>query len=238
MIISSFIFLFIKDKESFKLITITVVLMDILLVLICGFIANKINFSEKVIKFKAESKFKNLIYSISLILGYILIKCLIIDILSKISYFSLLNHYESFFINSYLKHEKFLGYVIIFLQIIIIGPILEEILFRGILLKSLLNKYYEKPFKAIIYSSVVFAAIHMNLIQSITALLGAFILGIIYYYTRSIKTCIFIHIINNFLAVVKIPTNSLIAVIYLIFGVYLINIGYRNLINKNEKNVD
>ncbi|MBW4864102.1 MAG: hypothetical protein KZY57_14855, partial [Paeniclostridium sp.] len=77
MIISSFIFLLIKDKESFKLITITVVLMDILLVLICGFIANKINFSEKVIKFKAESKFKNLIYSISLISGYILIKCLI-----------------------------------------------------------------------------------------------------------------------------------------------------------------
>ncbi|QYE98705.1 CPBP family intramembrane glutamic endopeptidase [Paraclostridium sordellii] len=238
MIISSFIFLSMKYKESFKLVTITVVLMDVLLVLTCRFISSKIKFSESVIKFKAQSKLKNLIYSISLILGYILIKCLIIYTLSEISYFRELNHYESFFVDSYLKHGKLIGYVIIFLQIIIVGPILEEILFRGILLKSLLNKYYEKPFKAIIYSSVVFAIIHMNLIQSITALLGAFILGIIYYYTRSIKICIFLHIINNFLAIVRIPTNSLIAVIYLILGLYLINIGYRNLINKNEKNVD
>ncbi|MFR3559817.1 MAG: hypothetical protein ACLTUN_14820, partial [Paraclostridium sordellii] len=59
-----------KYKESFKLVTITVVLMDVLLVLTCRFISSKIKFSESVIKFKAQSKLKNLIYSISLILGY------------------------------------------------------------------------------------------------------------------------------------------------------------------------
>ena len=82
-----------------------------------------------------------------------------------------------------------------FLVVGITGPILEEVLFRGIILDGFLNRY--KPGKAIFWSALLFGFFHMNPWQFIPAFLIGLLLGYIYLKTRSLLPVIFIHIINN-----------------------------------------
>ena len=82
-----------------------------------------------------------------------------------------------------------------FLTVGITGPILEEVLFRGIILDGFLNRY--KPGKAIFWSALLFGLFHMNPWQFIPAFLIGLLLGYIYLKTRSLIPVIFIHIINN-----------------------------------------
>ncbi len=82
-----------------------------------------------------------------------------------------------------------------FLTVGITGPILEEVLFRGIILDGFLNRY--KPGKAIFWSALLFGLFHMNPWQFIPAFLTGLLLGYIYFKTRSLIPVIFIHIIIN-----------------------------------------
>ncbi len=83
---------------------------------------------------------------------------------------------------------------------VLLAPILEELIFRGIILDGFLKLY--TPRKAIIWSSLLFAIFHLNPWQLPVALiLGAFI-GWVYYKTKSIWPCILIHFTNNLMAVV------------------------------------
>ena len=82
-----------------------------------------------------------------------------------------------------------------FLSIVIAAPILEELIFRGIILDGLLKKY--SPIKSILISSILFGLVHLNPWQFLAALsLGAFI-GWIYYNTKSVSFAIIIHAANN-----------------------------------------
>jgi membrane protease YdiL (CAAX protease family) len=87
-----------------------------------------------------------------------------------------------------------------FFMAVVAAPLLEEALFRGIILDGFLKNY--KPWHAIFASALLFAVIHGNLTQGI----GAFVLGIlfgwIYWNTNSIIPCILLHFINNLIAFV------------------------------------
>lgn len=80
----------------------------------------------------------------------------------------------------------------------IIGPICEEIIFRGIILKGFLKTYDYK--KAILFSAIIFGVIHMIPIQMVTAFFIGLVLGYIYYKTRSLWLVSIIHVINNLVA--------------------------------------
>lgn len=82
-----------------------------------------------------------------------------------------------------------------FLVVCITGPVLEEVLFRGIILDGFLNRY--KPAKAIFWSALLFSLLHMNPWQSIPAFLNGLLLGYIYYRTRNLWPVILIHLVNN-----------------------------------------
>lgn len=85
-----------------------------------------------------------------------------------------------------------------FLTIVIAAPILEEMIFRGMMLEGLLRRY--SPATAIITSAVFFGIAHGNPVQFVSAsLLGCFI-GWIYYKTRSIIWAIIVHLCNNLTA--------------------------------------
>lgn len=75
----------------------------------------------------------------------------------------------------------------------ILGPIVEELIFRGAVLRSL--EKYGKVF-AIVVSSILFGLFHGNLIQGIFAVLVGLVLA---YVTEeySIKWAILLHIVNN-----------------------------------------
>ncbi|AWU45095.1 CPBP family intramembrane glutamic endopeptidase [Blattabacterium punctulatus] len=79
---------------------------------------------------------------------------------------------------------------------VLLAPICEEVLFRGIILNGMLkNKIH--PIKAILFSSFLFGLTHMNPWQFIGGLfIGSFI-GFIYFTTTSIIDCILLHIFNN-----------------------------------------
>ncbi|GAA0862594.1 hypothetical protein GCM10008917_08490 [Paraclostridium tenue] len=238
MIINSIVFIHIQKNLPFKLISIILLLIDITLILLCNFTSNKINLWDGLESMRKHSKVYYFFYSFCMILGYILVKCVLIFILSKYYNINNLNNFESSFVSKYINSGGLIGIIIICIQIVIVGPILEELVFRGILLKSLLKKYYNKPLKAILYSSIVFAIVHFNLIQGITAFGGAILLGFIYYYTKSIKICILLHLINNLLVIIPMPINLFWSLAYLVLGIYLINKGINNLIKIDEKNVD
>lgn len=85
-----------------------------------------------------------------------------------------------------------------FIAVVIAAPILEELIFRGIILKGLLKNY--SPLKSILISSLLFGLVHLNPWQFI----GAFILGSlsswVYFKTNKLTLPIIIHMTNNFLA--------------------------------------
>lgn len=85
--------------------------------------------------------------------------------------------------------------IVLLIESCIIAPIFEELLYRGVLLNGLLNKYNYK--RAIIYSAFVFGIAHLNLPQGINAFFLALILGLVFYYTKSIYICIIMHAVNN-----------------------------------------
>ncbi len=82
-----------------------------------------------------------------------------------------------------------------FISIVIFAPLLEEILCRGVILRSLLRQ--TTPLKAIIWSSVMFGVMHMNPWQAIPAFLVGLLIGWIYWRTGSLWSAIFIHFVNN-----------------------------------------
>jgi membrane protease YdiL (CAAX protease family) len=85
--------------------------------------------------------------------------------------------------------------VSMFLYASLLGPITEELVFRGFVMRGL--EKYGKHF-AIIISAVLFGAFHGNLIQGMFAT----VVGIVLAYVAmnySIKWSILLHIINNFI---------------------------------------
>ena len=86
-----------------------------------------------------------------------------------------------------------------FIMICILAPILEELIFRGLILRGLLNNGIN-PWISIILTSFLFGAAHLNPWQFMGAgLLGA-VFGFIYWRTQSLWLVIFLHFLNNFIA--------------------------------------
>ncbi|SKA78591.1 hypothetical protein SAMN05443428_102155 [Caloramator quimbayensis] len=84
------------------------------------------------------------------------------------------------------------------LSVIIIAPVLEEIVFRGIILQGFLKNYSIK--KSVIITAVLFGLFHGNIVQTPIVILLGIVLGIIYIKTSSLFICIIGHMLNNFIA--------------------------------------
>lgn len=81
-----------------------------------------------------------------------------------------------------------------------VAPILEEAIFRGVITHTL--QRYDKRF-AIIISALLFAMMHLNLVQGIPTFLMGLVLGYVYITSQSLYPCILIHFINNLMAVLE-----------------------------------
>jgi membrane protease YdiL (CAAX protease family) len=89
---------------------------------------------------------------------------------------------------------------------VIAAPILEEILFRGIVLDGFLKNY--RPAKSIIWSGVIFGLIHFIPAQALNAAFIGIALGWLYYRTRSLTLCMFLHFVNNGLSSLSLLTDE------------------------------
>lgn len=87
----------------------------------------------------------------------------------------------------------------------VIAPVVEEMLFRGILLRSFLEQYPRGI--AIGFSALYFGAAHLNIYQFLLAFLLGLLLGWLYERSRSLVPCIALHAAVN-CAVVVLETSK------------------------------
>lgn len=87
-----------------------------------------------------------------------------------------------------------------FALVCIAAPLLEEVLCRGIFLRSFLENYSAN--KAILWSAIIFAVLHMNPWQAIPAFVMGYFMGWLFYRTKSLLPSIGVHFLNNLVAYV------------------------------------
>ena len=77
----------------------------------------------------------------------------------------------------------------------VLAPMLEEMLFRGIILRSFLRQYSTR--RAIVFSALLFGLAHLNIYQFASASLIGLLFGWLYARTRSLLPCILLHATYN-----------------------------------------
>ena len=83
----------------------------------------------------------------------------------------------------------------------ILAPLTEEIVFRGAILRTLLDMVSKKNhWVAIMISAAIFGVVHGNMAQFVNALLMGLLLGWMYYRTKSLVPGILMHWVNNTMA--------------------------------------
>lgn len=105
------------------------------------------------------------------------------------------------------------GFFLTFIVIVILGPITEELIFRGILFEEV-NRLFDYKF-AIFSTAILFGIVHFNILQGVNAFLLAIILAIVYYYRKNILDSILIHMVNNFLALILTINQNLSTFIFM-----------------------
>ena len=98
-----------------------------------------------------------------------------------------------------LKTDSGLTFIINLIVIAAAPAIGEELMFRGALQRTLHEKF--SPFWAIVITSVLFSALHFQFYGFIPRFLLSVFLGMLYYFSGSIKLNMIVHFTNNALAV-------------------------------------
>lgn len=88
--------------------------------------------------------------------------------------------------------------VLMFFTLAIVPGFVEELLFRGVILKNLLP--YGRT-TAVFASALLFGVMHQNAGQLLYATVAGLVFGYVYVHTRSLWCCVLMHVCNNFLSV-------------------------------------
>lgn len=88
------------------------------------------------------------------------------------------------------------------LKVVIMAPIIEELIFRGVIMHGLMRN--NTKFTAVFVSALLFALFHLNPWQFPATFVLGILLGIIMVRTRNIFLCILGHAINNGLVLISI----------------------------------
>ena len=100
--------------------------------------------------------------------------------------------------------EQMYGTNIVFnlLTMSVLAPLLEEFLFRGVILTGLMRRM--DTWWAILWSSVLFGIAHLNPWQALPAFVMGCLFGWIYVRTRSYWTVVAMHSLNNTLTIMVV----------------------------------
>lgn len=91
------------------------------------------------------------------------------------------------------------GVTVSFFRVVVVAAMVEELCFRGVVMGNL-RRYGD--FFAVSMASLVFAAMHCNLIQAPFALIVGFALGYLTIWTGSLWTAVAVHAVNNTVSLV------------------------------------
>jgi len=118
----------------------------------------------------------------------------------------------------------------------LLAPILEEIIFRGIVLKRL-TKTMKLPI-ALVLQALIFAVIHFNLLQGAYAFILGIIIGIVYIRFNSIWYAIALHVIYNSTSIIitHIAGDSEVNLLYfMIISIFILLVSLIGLIILTHK---
>lgn len=88
------------------------------------------------------------------------------------------------------------------LKVVIMAPVIEEMIFRGVIMHGLMRN--NSKFTAVFVSALLFALFHLNPWQFPATFVLGLVLGILMLRTRNIYLCILGHAINNGLVLISI----------------------------------
>ena len=137
-----------------------------------------------------------------------------------------------------MRPDSTLGYIFLFLAVVIVAPIGEEIVFRGFLQKFL-EKHWGDITRAVLVTSLFFAMIHFNPFWTIQIYLLGVILGFLAWKTKSVIPSIVLHIVNNGSAFILTNIdggiitfylwNDYVSPIFILLAIFLIYKGYKGI---------
>lgn len=163
---------------------------------------------------------------------------------TKINYFyliilgvilSLMYNVFAYYLNFALKTSLFdnsNNIAVTLLSTGILGPIIEELMFRGIIYNELKSKY--SNMKSILITTIFFAIIHINIIQILYALIIGFILIFVYEKYYNIKAPIILHMASNITTTLFLPLlikNNLI----INYGIFIFSLILLIMLKKYTK---
>lgn len=163
---------------------------------------------------------------------------------TKINYFyliilgvilSLIYNVFAYYLNFALKTSLFdnnSNVAVTLLSTGILGPIIEELIFRGIIYNELKSKY--SNMKSILITTIFFAIIHINIIQILYALIIGFILIFVYEKYNNIKAPIILHMASNITTTLFLPLlikNNLI----INYGIFIFSLILLIILKKYTK---
>lgn len=136
----------------------------------------------------------------------------------------LLNLLQRYLGNLFTDYTKQMGQltdgniVAVILLLVLIAPITEELVFRGMILHHA-NRYVSF-LSANILQAVLFGIYHLNVIQGLYAAMMGFLLGYVYYKFKTIFASMLLHMIINTssLVVVLFPDNSISYFLFVLGG--------------------
>ncbi|MRI62946.1 CPBP family intramembrane metalloprotease [Ornithobacterium rhinotracheale] len=135
-----------------------------------------------------------------------------------------------------------------FISVSILAPILEELIFRGLILRGLLNSG-KNPYISIFLVSLLFGLAHGNPWQFFSAGFLGLILGFVYWRTKDLWICIFIHFFNNTISFVFtsimgqdfeeniFDTNILVLIVSIVLVVAAANLFYKQTQKNRLENI-
>ena len=111
-------------------------------------------------------------------------------------------------LNGVLKPESLSGYLLLFIAVVIIAPLGEELLFRGFFQKILEDNWKDIT-KSVLVTAVIFSFIHMNPFWFAQIYILGILLGFLAWKTNSIIPPLILHSLNNLIALVlSFTTNN------------------------------
>jgi membrane protease YdiL (CAAX protease family) len=172
------------------------------------------------------------IFSVMVIitLGMILLTSGLAEILSSfIPYRSMM---EAYLRN---RPQSPIGYVLFLLSTSLAAPLLEELIFRGLMQSSLYSRY--GLWRSIVIPSIIFGIIHVFPIAMIITMISALLYGYVVHRTKSVFSSLVMHSLNNafvsiytIIVYTEIPADIKVdywGIAFIISGTIVILIGFQ-----------
>jgi membrane protease YdiL (CAAX protease family) len=135
------------------------------------------------------------------------------------------------------------------LAIAVVPAIVEELYFRASLQKIIMD-WSGKPFVAIVVTAILFSAFHFSYFGFLSRMSLGIVLGLIYYYTKTIWLPILMHFINNAIGVSALYAvrnnpkkidqvlDSNLAYYWVILGILLLVVLFKQLKNTTDAGLE